>query len=247
MVANLTHLKSADAQAQQRLADVAETMQQIKDRLLAGGRRGRGRLRRLFGRLAAAFDYARGKGSSPSAACRRGSKRAIEVPYQTAITSFDAMQAAREMVETGLAASITDAAVGCQIAMVGVRGGLWNVMVNLKGVQDPPYVKKCASSVTNYWKKQPSCSRKPPLKLTENWRRPLSRVGQPTIPCQPAPSCPVIGSGSTPDWPPCRPARPPHTACCGLWFGVRAGDIAAIVPMGELPADLAAAHAPGAR
>ena len=44
------------------------------------------------------------------------------------------------MVLGGLAASVTDAAVGCEIAFVGVRGGIWNVLVNLKDITDPELV-----------------------------------------------------------------------------------------------------------
>ena len=37
-------------------------------------------------------------------------------------------------------ASISDAAVGAQMAYAGVRGGVWNVVINLKDISDPAYV-----------------------------------------------------------------------------------------------------------
>ena len=44
---------------------------------------------------------------------------------------------------------MTDAAVGCAVAFAGVHGGVWNVLINLKGIKDPAYVKemraKCAA------------------------------------------------------------------------------------------------------
>ena len=64
----------------------------------------------------------------------------MEVPYRTALLSFQAMEAARAMVLDGLAASVTDAAVGCEMAFAGVRGGIWNVLVNLKDIADPQFV-----------------------------------------------------------------------------------------------------------
>ena len=75
-----------------------------------------------------------------SAQMQAGLRAAVDVPYRTALASFEAMETAREMVLGGLAASVTDAAVGCEIAFVGVRGGIWNVLVNLKDITDPELV-----------------------------------------------------------------------------------------------------------
>jgi glutamate formiminotransferase/formiminotetrahydrofolate cyclodeaminase len=36
--------------------------------------------------------------------------------------------------------SLSDGAVGVQIAYAGVRGGLWNVLINLKDITDAGYV-----------------------------------------------------------------------------------------------------------
>ena len=59
------------------------------------------------------------------------------------------MLLAREMVCHGLAASRADAAVGCEIAYVAVRGGTWNVLTNLKQIEDAAYAAamraKCAA------------------------------------------------------------------------------------------------------
>ena len=75
--------------------------------------------------------------------------RAVEVPYQTAVWGYEAMHIAREMVCHGLAASSSDAAVGCEVAYVAVRGGTWNVLTNLKQIEDAAYAAsmcaKCAA------------------------------------------------------------------------------------------------------
>ena len=46
------------------------------------------------------------------------------------------------------ATSLSDGAVGVQVAYAGVRGGLWNVMINLKDITDAAYVveKRAASA-----------------------------------------------------------------------------------------------------
>ena len=78
---------------------------------------------------------------------QEGLKQAVEVPYQTALAGYEAMQAAREMALHGLAASTTDAAVGCEIAYIAVRGGTWNVLVNLKDIHDSGVRRRNAGQV----------------------------------------------------------------------------------------------------
>ncbi|MBB6480660.1 glutamate formimidoyltransferase [Spirochaeta isovalerica] len=77
-----------------------------------------------------------------------GLKEAVNVPWQTAVRSFEAIETAKVAAELGNVNSITDAAVGAQIAYAGVRGGLLNVLINLKDIRDKYFVeemeKKCA-------------------------------------------------------------------------------------------------------
>lgn len=77
-----------------------------------------------------------------------GLKEAVNVPWQTAVRSFEAIETAKVAAELGNVNSITDAAVGAQIAYAGVRGGLLNVLINLKDIRDKDFVeemeKKCA-------------------------------------------------------------------------------------------------------
>jgi glutamate formiminotransferase/formiminotetrahydrofolate cyclodeaminase len=71
---------------------------------------------------------------------QEGLKVAVAVPFQTAQQSFAAMQAAWTAVQHGNVSSITDGAVGAQVGFAGVRGGIWNVLVNLKDVTDRAFV-----------------------------------------------------------------------------------------------------------
>ena len=50
------------------------------------------------------------------------------------------MQLAHDATKVGNPNSLTDGAVGAQMGFAGVRGALWNVVINLKDLQDPPYV-----------------------------------------------------------------------------------------------------------
>ena len=68
-----------------------------------------------------------------------GLKIAVNIPFQTATLSLDAMKAAAIVVEHGIPASITDGLVGIQMGFAGVRGGIWNVLINLKDISDSAY------------------------------------------------------------------------------------------------------------
>jgi glutamate formiminotransferase/formiminotetrahydrofolate cyclodeaminase len=80
---------------------------------------------------------------------QEGLKAAVSVPYQTALAAYRAMQAAWTVVQHGNVSSLTDGAVGAQTAYAGVRGGIWNVLINLKDITDHAFVgemrDKCES------------------------------------------------------------------------------------------------------
>lgn len=71
-----------------------------------------------------------------------GLKAAVRVPFRTAELSYAAMQSARAAVEHGNPSSITDGAVGAQLGFAGVRGGIWNVLINLKDITDAAFVSE---------------------------------------------------------------------------------------------------------
>jgi glutamate formiminotransferase/formiminotetrahydrofolate cyclodeaminase len=83
------------------------------------------------------------------AATLEGLKIAANVPFQTASLSLEAMKAAAIAVEYGNPASITDGLVGIQMGFAGVRGGVWNVLINLKDIHDANFKaemkKRCES------------------------------------------------------------------------------------------------------
>jgi len=151
MVATLTHGKEGTEARDAELARVAAASQRVKDSLLAlvdedtNAFNGFMEARRLP------------QGTPEEKALRKqkmqdGLKAAIDVPWRTAELAFEAMQLAKDAAAVGNPNSLTDAAVGTQMAFAGVRGALWNVVINLKDLADPPYVeamqKKAAELLT---------------------------------------------------------------------------------------------------
>jgi glutamate formiminotransferase/formiminotetrahydrofolate cyclodeaminase len=139
MVATLTHGKEGTEARDAELARIAAAAQRVKDALLtlvdedSNAFNGFMEARRLP------------QGTAEEKALRKqkmqeGLKAAIDVPWRTAELSYEAMQLAQAAVKVGNPNSVTDAAVGAQVAFAGVRGGLWNVVINLKDLSDPAYV-----------------------------------------------------------------------------------------------------------
>ena len=64
------------------------------------------------------------------------------MPLVTAQASLAALELAAEAAHLGKVVSISDAAVGAQMAFAGVRGGVWNVVINLKDLTDAEYVAR---------------------------------------------------------------------------------------------------------
>lgn len=53
------------------------------------------------------------------------------------------------MVELGNVNSVTDAGVGAQIAFTGVRGGIFNVLINLPQISDREFIEKMKTTCTS--------------------------------------------------------------------------------------------------
>ncbi|MBP7618758.1 MAG: cyclodeaminase/cyclohydrolase family protein, partial [Geothrix sp.] len=150
MVANLAQ-GGADAEKDARLIALAEQAQVLKDRLMVA-------VDADTNAFNAFMDARRLPDATPDqkaarqAAMQAGLKVAIDVPLETAKASYAALELAGEVSRLGKVASITDAAVGAQMAYAGVRGGIWNVVINLKDITDAAYVagmqRECASLLT---------------------------------------------------------------------------------------------------
>ena len=139
MVANLTYGKEGTEARDGELGAIAEAAQELKEQLVAA-----------VDADASAFqgylDALRLPRSTPEEKERRrermqaGLKEAVAVPWAVAQACLGAMRLARRVAEIGLVASLSDGAVGVQVAYAGVRGALYNVQINLKDLTDQEYV-----------------------------------------------------------------------------------------------------------
>jgi glutamate formiminotransferase/formiminotetrahydrofolate cyclodeaminase len=139
MVANLWQDKGEGEAASAQLLQAAETAQRVKDELILG-------VDEDTNAFNAYMEARRLPANTPEERkireqqMQEGLKLAVTVPFQTAQRSYAAMQAAWATVQHGNTSSITDGAVGAQIAFAGVRGGIWNVLINLKDITDRAFV-----------------------------------------------------------------------------------------------------------
>jgi glutamate formiminotransferase/formiminotetrahydrofolate cyclodeaminase len=141
MVANLTYGKENTDDRDPALAKIAESSQKFKDSLLLG-------VDADTNAFNSFMEARRLPQNTPEEKAHRlqkmqeGMKIAIEVPYQTALSSFETMKLASDVTKIGNPNSITDGAVGLQMGYTGVRGAVWNVMINLKDISDDTYINE---------------------------------------------------------------------------------------------------------
>jgi glutamate formiminotransferase/formiminotetrahydrofolate cyclodeaminase len=139
MVANLTQGKARTAEAEAALAGAAAKAQRVKDALVLA-------VDDDTTAFTAYMDARRLPNATPAEKAARAAamqarlKAAVNVPFSTANLCLEAMEASEDAMLHGNPASITDTMVGFTIAFAGVRGGIWNVLINLKDIADPAYV-----------------------------------------------------------------------------------------------------------
>lgn len=66
-------------------------------------------------------------------------KYAAEVPLNTAESSFEVLKRSKTVAEKGNVNTISDTGVGAQMAYAGVIGGILNVEINLKSIENENY------------------------------------------------------------------------------------------------------------
>ena len=148
MVANLTQGKAASETAEQQLLAAAEKAQRVKDALMLAVDEDTFAFSAYLDARRLAAGTAEEK-AHRAAKMQEGLKLAVEVPLRTACLSYEAMETAEMAMKHGNPNSITDAMVGFTIASAGVRGGIWNVLINLKDITDAAFVADM----------QPTCAR----------------------------------------------------------------------------------------
>jgi glutamate formiminotransferase/formiminotetrahydrofolate cyclodeaminase len=145
MVSNLSIGKRGSEEVEGRLLPVAEKAQELKDTLLRA-------VDDDTNAFNAYMDARRLPEKTPEQksakqkAIQDGLKQAVAVPLHTARLSAEAVKIAATAVELGNVNSVTDAGVGAQIAFSGVKGGIFNVVINLKEIEDKQFVTEMVTT-----------------------------------------------------------------------------------------------------
>ena len=98
-----------------------------------------------FNQIMQAFGLPKGNDEEKkirSQAIEVASKKAMEIPLQTAEIAFESFHVIQSMVEHGNPNSVTDAGVGALLARAAVLGAVMNVRVNAGGIKDKEFTAK---------------------------------------------------------------------------------------------------------
>ncbi|MGA9751161.1 MAG: glutamate formimidoyltransferase [Acidobacteriota bacterium] len=139
MVANLTVGKPGYEGTFEAMDETAEAAQAAKDDLLAAVDEDT----RAFNAYMEALRLPKTtqeEKAARKAAMQAGLKQAVAVPLETARTCLKALALAKRAAEEGNRNSVSDAGVGAQMAFAGLKGGILNVLINLGGIDDAPFV-----------------------------------------------------------------------------------------------------------
>jgi glutamate formiminotransferase/formiminotetrahydrofolate cyclodeaminase len=147
MVANLSIGKRGTEEVEQDLNSVADRAQKVKKVLVNAIDEDTNAFNAYMEarRLPSKTESEQKKKSD---AIQAGLKQAVAVPLHTAQKSAEAIELAKVAVEKGNINSVTDAGVGAHIAFSGVIGGIFNVLINLKEIDDKKFVQEMIDSCT---------------------------------------------------------------------------------------------------
>lgn len=139
MVANLTANKRGSEEVDDILNKAAERCQEIKSKLIKAVDEDTNAFNQYMDamRMPKKSDEDKKKRAE---AMQKGLKTAVQVPYNTALLSCEAIEIAATVAKYGNPNSITDVGVGAQSAYTGVLGGIYNVLINLKDIKDENFV-----------------------------------------------------------------------------------------------------------
>jgi len=150
MVSGLTISKKQYKAVKEEMCELGEKAQKVKDELIKAVDDDTNAFNLYF----AALKMPKGTESEKKArkqAMLDGLKKAVDVPYKTAVDSLETIKLCKRIAEIGNKNSVTDAGVGAEMAMAGLRGAVFNVLINLPGIEDKAFVeemkKKCDTLV----------------------------------------------------------------------------------------------------
>jgi glutamate formiminotransferase/formiminotetrahydrofolate cyclodeaminase len=141
MVSNLSIGKRGSEEVEEDLKPVADKVQEIKSFLVKAIDEDTN----AFNAYMAARrlpDKSEEEKKIKHQALQDGLKEAVNVPLNTAKKCAEVIHLAGIAVEKGNINSVTDAGVGAHIAYTGVKGGIFNVLINLKEIEDKKYIEE---------------------------------------------------------------------------------------------------------
>jgi glutamate formiminotransferase/formiminotetrahydrofolate cyclodeaminase len=152
MVSNLSIGKRGTEEMEDILNPIADKAQELKDALIKAVDEDTNAFNAYMAarRLTEKTDQDR---KNKRAAIQEGLKQAVAVPLETAKLSAEVIDIARVVVEKGNINSVTDAGIGAHIAFTGVKGGIFNVLINLKEIDDNKFIKEMTRTCQNLEKR----------------------------------------------------------------------------------------------
>ncbi|MFT6814255.1 MAG: glutamate formiminotransferase/formiminotetrahydrofolate cyclodeaminase [Sphingobacteriales bacterium] len=141
MVANLSSHKRGWDDKWEFFSDWAVKAQTLKDRLLYLVDEDTN----SFNKVMEAFRLPKGSDSEVAArkeAIEDATKYAIQIPFEVMETSFACFEMLKEMANSGLKASVSDAGVGALCCTAAIKGAFLNVKINAGGLKDKDFVSK---------------------------------------------------------------------------------------------------------
>jgi glutamate formiminotransferase/formiminotetrahydrofolate cyclodeaminase len=134
MVANLPHPKSAFAEVQNELEEVAITAQDLKQKMLDA-------IDTDTWSFQALMDANKVTGPEKENAVREATLGAARVPLEVAESCPEIVELCARAKELGMKASASDAGVGAGMARAAALGAAMNVRINLQEMSDDPDAK----------------------------------------------------------------------------------------------------------
>jgi len=141
MVSNLTANKRGSQDVDEVLNKAAEKCQEIKERLVQAVDEDTQAFN-AFMEARRLPQKTKKEKEEREKAMQEGLKKAVDVPLSTAELCFQAVEVAKIVAENGNPNSVTDVGVGAEVAFAGVKGGIYNVLINLKDIKDAGYCEQ---------------------------------------------------------------------------------------------------------
>jgi glutamate formiminotransferase/formiminotetrahydrofolate cyclodeaminase len=135
MVCNLTANKRGNCNVDEILNETAEKCQQIKSALVGAVDADTKAFEGIMKTWRLPSNTVQEK-QTKHQALQTALKQAVQVPLETATLSLKAVQIAETVAQYGNPSAITDVGTGAQIAFAGLKGGIYNILINLKDIED---------------------------------------------------------------------------------------------------------------